>query len=793
MRLVMYKEKKFINVFESALKLRYGKTIEESSTREKYNALAESIMLYVADDWKKTQEDYNKSNQAYYFSVEYLVGRSLKNNLVNLLIHDDIEKDLEKIGIDLNELEEKELDAALGNGGLGRLAACFMESAATKDLPLTGYGLRYSQGILEQHFIDGFQVESGDNWIRYGDPWSLRKDSKAKIVEFSDFKVKAVPYDMPIIGYDTKNINTLRLWQSEAIDGFDFQKFNNFKYDESLSEKNRAEDITRVLYPNDEQRPGKVLRLRQQYFFSSASIQDIIENHLEMYDSLDNLDQKVKIQLNDTHPVIGISELVRILYDDYGYSFSDALNKAENIFSYTNHTVLAEALEVWEESIVRDANPRNLEIIYKINETLIDELNENDVEKEDIDKLAIVKNGYVYMANLGIYLSHKVNGVAGLHTQILKDDVLNHWYRYSPDKFINKTNGVTPRRWLVMSNPELSAFITKYLGHDSWIKDFSKLKKLEDFIEDDDFLREFEEIKHTKKTQLADYIYENEKIEIDPHSIFDIQVKRIHEYKRQLLNAFYIVYLYQKLKDNPNLDIVPRTFIFGGKSAPGYERAKGIIKYINEVAKKVNNDPEIKDKIKVVFVQNYNVSYAEKIFVAADVSEQISTAGKEASGTGNMKFMINGTPTLGTYDGANVEIVEEAGMENNFIFGARVEELNEIRDSYAPMEYYQKDPELRRVVDTLMDGTFKDNDTFMFYNIFNSLIKENGNRGDEYFLLKDFRSLVEAQEKIEKTYKDRRTWLQMSIRNIANSGKFSSDRTIMEYAKEIWDIDQIKI
>ncbi|NLD16708.1 MAG: glycogen/starch/alpha-glucan phosphorylase [Tissierellia bacterium] len=789
----MFNKELFINTYKLSLKLNFGKTIQEASNLEKYHALSEAIMSKISTDWNNTRRAYSQKKQGYYFSAEFLVGRSLHNNLVNLLLDNDIKETLDEIGITLDELEEQEEDAALGNGGLGRLAACFMESAATMDLPLMGYGVRYSEGILKQSILNGFQVEHGDNWTKNGDPWSLRKESESQIVQFKDMKVKAVPYDMPIIGYKTNNINTLRLWQSEAILDFDFQKFNAFKYDESVEAKNRAEDITRVLYPNDEQRVGKVLRLRQQYFFCSASIKDIIAKHLELYGNLENFEDLTKIQLNDTHPVIAISELIRILVDEHDYEFIKAMKIAKSIFSYTNHTILQEALEKWNEDIVEDTNPRNLEIIKEIENYLLLELKEMNISREDIEEMRILKDGQVRMANLGIYLSHTVNGVAQLHTNILKENVLNSWFRHYPEKFQNKTNGITPRRWLVMSNPELSSYITELLGHDEWITDLPRLKELEQFVDDEDVLKKLLEIKGIKKQQLADYIYENEGIKINPNSIFDIQVKRIHEYKRQLMNALHIVYLYQRLKENPNIDILPRTFIFGGKAAPGYFRAKAIIKFINEIARVVNNDLEIKDKIKVVFVQNYRVSYAEKIFPAADVSEQISTAGKEASGTGNMKFMLNATPTIGTYDGANVEIVEEAGFENNFIFGARVEEINRIKSSYSPMEIYLNDREIRTAVDTLMNGIFKDEDTFMLLDIFNGLLREDGSRSDRYFVLKDMRDYIDAQNEVDRVYRDRKEWAKKCLYNLANSGKFSSDRTIGDYAKDIWEIEPNKI
>lgn len=782
----------FLNTYKISLKLNFGKELHEASDLEKYHALAETIMGMISNDWNETRKQYRNKRRAYYFSAEFLVGRSLKNNLINLLLIDDVEDILKELNIDLEDLEEIEEDAALGNGGLGRLAACFMESAATENLPLDGYGVRYSEGLLKQSIVDGFQVESGDNWTKYGDPWSLRKESESQIIEFKDMKVRAVPYDMPVVGYDTKNINTLRLWQSEPILEFDFQKFNEFKYDESVVAKNRAEDITRVLYPNDEQRVGKVLRLRQQYFFCSASIKDIIYKYIKYNGSLYGFEDNIRIQLNDTHPVIGTTEFIRLMTKEHEISFEDAIKMARKVFSYTNHTVLQEALEKWDESIVYDTNPENLDIIRKVNEYQINDFRSQNIPEADINEMKIINSGIVRMANLGIYLSHTVNGVAELHTDILKKDTLNKWYIYYPEKFQNKTNGITPRRWLVLSNRELSDYITELLAGDEWKKDLRYLKKLEKYKENDEVLDKINEIKFIKKTQLADYIYRNEGIKIDPNSIFDVQVKRIHEYKRQLLNAFHIVYLYFKLKENPNLDILPRTFIFGGKAAPGYFRAKAIIKYINEIARVVNSDIEIKDKLKVVFISNYRVTYGEKIFPAADISEQISTAGKEASGTGNMKFMLNATPTVGTYDGANIEIVEEAGFENNFIFGARVEELNAIRNSYQPREIYMNDTELRAVVESLMSGIFKDNDTFMLLDIYNGLLRQDY-KPDQYFVLKDFRPYVEIQDKIDREFRNRRSWAQKCLMNLANSGKFTSDRTIKEYANDIWEISENKI
>lgn len=791
----MIRKEVFKNTFKISLKLNYGKEVEEATDQEKYYALSETVMGFLSDEWQKTMSLYEENRQAFYFSAEFLIGRSLHNNLVNLGIEPNAREALADLGVDLDKISEMEDDAALGNGGLGRLAACFMESAASQNYPLTGYGVRYRQGLFKQKFEDGFQVEEGDSWTKNGDPWSMRVESEYQIVEFKDMKVRAIPYDYPIIGYGTENINTLRLWQSEAINDFKLNKFNEFKYDESVYEKNRAEDITRVLYPNDSQRVGKVLRLRQQYFFSSASIKDIIKCYKKSSgdEKLVKIEEKIRIQLNDTHPVISITEFIRILIDEYGYKLGEAIDKSRVIFSYTNHTILQEALESWELSIVEDTNPRNLEIMKLLDKVLLEDFTNHGFSDEEIENMRIIKDNNVKMANLGLYLSHTVNGVAELHTEILKNSVLKDWYKYFPEKFQNKTNGVTPRRWLLLSNPELSEMITELLGSDEWVTDLTKLKGLEEYIDDEAVLDRLMDIKHAKKEQLAQYIYENEGIRIDPNSIFDIQVKRIHEYKRQLLNALHIVYLYHRLKEDPNLDIIPRTFIFGGKAAPGYFRAKSVIKFINEIANVINNDLTIKDKIKVVFIENFRVSYGERIYPAADVSEQISTAGKEASGTGNMKFMLNAAPTLGTYDGANVEIVEEAGFDANFIFGARVEELDRIRNEYKPMEIYLNDPEIKDAVDSLMSGEFKDNDTFMLFDLFNSLLKEDGGKADQYFILKDFRDYINAQEEIDREYRNRREWAKKCLKNLANSGKFTSDRTIKDYAENIWEIEPAKI
>lgn len=787
--------KQFIENFKSNLEQKYVKSFEDSTKFEKYHALSETIMDMISKDWLETNKKNRTERNAFYFSAEFLIGRSLGNNLLNLGIIDEVKEILKDLDIDFDEIEDEEDDAALGNGGLGRLAACFMESGATEGLNLHGYGVRYSQGIFKQRFENGFQLEEGDSWVARGDFWSLRKESESQIVNFRNFKVKAVPYDVPVVGYKNGVVNTLRLWQSEAIknDGFDFQDFNDFKYDESVSEKNRAEDITRVLYPNDNIRQGKLLRLLQQYFFVSASLQEIVQKYKRLHPEDKNFSQFHKyhiFQLNDTHPVIAIPELIRILLDEENLSWDDAFGLATKVFAFTNHTVLQEALEKWNLDLIHEVSPRAVDIIKEIDKRLLESLQEKGYSLEEMEPYRIVKNEMVEMAFLATYVSTSINGVAELHTIILKKETLNQWFKLYPEKFNNKTNGVTPRRWLQYSNPQLTAYIDKLLKSEDWKHDMTKLKGLEKFADDVKVLDKLNEIKFEKKVQLAKYIKKYEGIEIDPNSIFDIQIKRLHEYKRQLLNALHILHLYYELKANPSLDMHPVTFIFGAKAAPGYFRAKGIIKFINEISKLINNDPEINGKIKVVFIQNYRVSYAEKLFPAADVSEQISTAGKEASGTGNMKFMMNGTPTLGTMDGANVEIFREAGLENNFLFGRTEEEINELAYTYNPINIYNSDERVKKVVDALIkEERISDEGTNHFLDIYNSLIDpKDGNRADVYYLLEDFASYVEAHKRVDEAYRDRRGYARKGLINIANSGLFSSDRTIKQYAEEIWKI-----
>lgn len=753
-----------------------------------HNVLSDTIMKNLSADWKKSKKSHLDSRRACYFSMEFLIGRSIYNNLLCLDICNEVSKAFEEFGYSLSDLEEVE-DAALGNGGLGRLAACFLDSAATLSLPLDGYGIRYKYGLFKQKIVNGFQTEEADNWTKYGDAWSVRHDEDAVEVCFSDQKVLAVPYDIPIIGYGVKNIGTLRLWQSEALSDFDFRLFNEQKYVEASREKIFAEDISRVLYPNDDTREGKKLRLKQQYFFCSASLHDIIKKHKAKHGDIKKLSKYITIQLNDTHPVISVPELIRILTVNEGMSFEEAFEQAGKIFNYTNHTIMPEALEKWDVSLIREILPEIYDIIFMINEYFMAEMYRREVAAEKIETMKIIKNDQVHMANMATFCSSYVNGVAQIHTEILKASTLHEWYEVYPDRFQNKTNGITQRRWLALCNKELSGLVTGLLGSNKWITDLTELKKLTPYADDKQIISKFLEIKKEKKTQLAEFIKDREGITINPDSIFDIQIKRLHEYKRQLLNAFSILYIYFGIKDGSIKDFTPTTFIFGAKSAPGYRRAKAIIKYINEIAEFIERDKDVNKLIKVVFVSNYNVSYAEKLIAAADVSEQISTAGTEASGTGNMKLMANGAVTLGTLDGANIEIVEEAGAENNYIFGATVEELEKIMPEYSSRKLISENDRIRKVVETLVDGTFSDGGSGDFRELYTSLLDgASWHKPDNYYLLGDLESYVEAKLKCNSDYKDsdsfgRKMWL-----NMCNSGKFSSDRTIADYAENIWKI-----
>lgn len=763
---------------------------KNATVQQIHNALGEALMELFADDWQKSRERHLCSRRACYFSMEFLVGRAIFNNLLCLGIYDEVSEIFEECGISLNSLEEIE-DAALGNGGLGRLAACFLDSAATLNLPLDGYGIRYKYGLFKQKIENGFQKEDIDDWTKYGDCWSTRCDKDAVEIKFSNQTVKAVPYDMPIIGCKTNNIGTLRLWQAEPVKEFDFDLFNQQNYLEASKEKIYAEDISRVLYPNDDTDDGKKLRLKQQYFFCSASLNDILKKHKTKFGTLENLAEYVTIQLNDTHPVISISELIRLLMDNEGFSYESAFKTACKVFNYTNHTIMQEALEKWNSKLIEELLPRIYEIIIMVNETLLAEMYSKNIDAKAVNNMKIIKDNMVHMANMAVYCSSYTNGVAKIHTEILKDTVLNDWYKVFPERFQNKTNGITQRRWLGLCNRELSAFITQLLGNDDWIIDLDKLKELEKYSDDEETLNKFIQIKSEKKKQLADFIKSKENITINPNSIFDIQIKRLHEYKRQLLNAFSILYIYLGIKDGSIKNISPVTFIFGAKSAPGYRRAKAIIKYINEIAEIISSDNEVNKLINVVFVSNYNVSYAEKLVAAADVSEQISTAGTEASGTGNMKLMLNGAVTLGTLDGANVEIVEEAGAENNYIFGAKVEELKRILPEYNSRKLFSSNEKIRRVVSTLIDGTVSDGGSGDFRELYMSLLDgASWHEPDNYYLLGDLESYVEAKLKSNSDYKNRLDFAKKQWINMCNAGKFSSDRTIKDYAENIWKIKE---
>ncbi|HOC32558.1 MAG TPA: glycogen/starch/alpha-glucan phosphorylase [Ruminococcus flavefaciens] len=776
-------------VFKAKFTGRLPKDIKSATPQQIHNALGDTIMEMFAEQWDNAREEHLSKRRAAYLSMEFLVGRAVYNNLLVLGIYDEVNDVFRKLGLDLADLEEIE-DAALGNGGLGRLAACFLDSAATLALPLDGYGIRYKYGLFKQSIVDGFQKEDIDDWSKYGDPWSKRCDEDTVLIEYNGQTVKAVPYDMPIFGCKTENVGTLRLWQAEPVKEFDFDTFNKQDYLEASKEKIYAEDISRVLYPNDDTDEGKKLRLKQQYFFSCASLTDIIRKHKARFGTLDNLADYITVQLNDTHPVISIPELIRQLVDNEGWTFAKALDTAKKVFNYTNHTVMQEALEKWRTDLVEDVLPRIYSIIIQINEELIAEMYAANVPKDKIGRIKIIKGDLIHMADMACYSSSHINGVAEIHTQILKDTVLSDWFSLAPDKFRNETNGITQRRWLALCNRELSALITELLGDDGWITDLDRLKELTKYADDDAVLHRFMDIKQAKKSQLADFIKAHDGIAVDDSHVFDIQIKRLHEYKRQLLNAFSILWIYYGIKDGTITDFTPTTFIFGAKSAPGYRRAKAIIKFINEVARIVSSDEETKDILNLVFVQNYNVSYAEKLVAAADVSEQISTAGTEASGTGNMKLMLNGAVTLGTFDGANIEIVQEAGEENNYIFGAKVEELEKIVPEYDSRAVFASDPMIKRVVSSLIDGTVSDGGSGDFRELYTALLDgASWHTPDHYYLLGDIRDYVETKLRCLGDYKsDRLAFARKQWLNMCNAGKFSSDRTIADYAENIWGI-----
>ena len=761
---------------ETQLKNDHDVSLQEASPQALHQALGKAVMMAMADRWSDAKKARKNSRKAFYISAEYLIGRLVYSNLFNLGILDEMKQLFRERGVDLAILEDIE-DDALGNGGLGRLAACFLDSAVSCDIPLSGYGLRYRFGLFKQRFNEeGSQVEMADDWTKYGDPWSYRRYMHTVKIDFPDHTVLAVPYDVPVIGYGTKNIGTLRLWQCEAQEELDFDAFNRQDYQRALDAKNRAEDITRVLYPNDSTVEGKRLRLKQQYVLSSASLQDMVRIFKSTHGAdLTRFPEFFAVQLNDTHPAMSIPELIRLLMKE-GMDFEQSFEIAQKTFSYTNHTVMGEALEKWNLDLLRSVVPEIVDIILRIDEKL----------KREHPNLFIVRDNTAHMANLSVYVGTYVNGVAEIHSQILKDDVFHQWYEVFPERFQNKTNGVTPRRWMGLCNPELTQLIKYRIGCD-FLKDLDRLAKLKPMI-DDDIVRQFNSVKRVKKEQLCKIIAEKEGVQLNPDFIFDVQVKRLHEYKRQLLNALSIVDIYFRLKNGELPNFQPTAFIFGAKSAPGYARAKAIIRYINRIAKMINNDPAVSDKLKVVFVQNYNCSYAEHIIPAADISEQISPAGTEASGTGNMKLMLNGAVTMGTLDGANVEIAKEAGMENEYIFGHTVEQINAIKDTYRSRSIYESNAHLRRAIETLVDGTVPTDDAQK--ELYTSLLDgASWHKADHYFLLLDYASYMDAKLKVNADYADRLNFGRKCLLNIASGAKFSSDRTIRQYAEEIWHIE----
>ena len=771
-----------------------GKNAHSATLMEYWQGTASAVVDAIAENWQKTEERYNASRMQHYFSAEFLMGRALLNNLNNLGKIDETREALAEYGENLSDVLEAEHDAALGNGGLGRLAACFLDSSATQDLPVRGYGILYRYGMFKQFFEDGFQGEKPDPWMEEGYPFVIRREEEQVLVNYADLQVRAIPYNMPITGYGTDNVGTLRLWKAEPMDEFDYNAFNSQDFTGAIVERERVSDISRVLYPNDSSFEGKILRVRQQYFFVSASLQQIVANELEQRGDLEGFDKFNSIQLNDTHPVLAIPELMRILLDDYDFTWEDAWKIVQNTFAYTNHTVLAEALETWEIPIFERLFPRILDIVREIDRRFREEMAEAGMDAAKIAYLAPVSNNLVHMAWIACYAAYSINGVAALHTEILKADTLNDWFQLWPEKFNNKTNGVTPRRWLDQCNPRLSELLTELVGSDAWVSDLDKLKELEGYLNDTSVLDRVNEIKHANKVDFAEWIKNRQGIEIDPNAIFDTQIKRLHEYKRQLLNALYILDLYLKIKDNPSMEVPPRVFIFGAKAAPGYVRAKAIIKLINTIGDLVNEDEDVDGRLKVVFVENYNVSPAEHIIPATDVSEQISTAGKEASGTGNMKFMMNGALTLGTMDGANVEIVDSVGHDNAYIFGAEEDELPELRKTYDPRRTAAETPGLQRVIDALVDGTLDDGGTGLFHDLHHSLIVGDWGGADAYYVLGDFAAYRETRDKMASDYfADRRHWASMVWKNIIESGRFSSDRTIRDYANEVWKIEPQKI
>ena len=811
----MFKKEAFKKSVKDNVKFLYRKTIEEATQEQIFQAVSYSVKDVIIDNWLATQKAYDEQDPkiVYYMSMEFLMGRALGNNLINLCAYGEVKEALEELGFDLNCIEDQEPDPALGNGGLGRLAACFLDSLATLNYAAYGCGIRYHYGMFKQKIQNGYQIEVPDNWLKNGYPFELRRPEYAKEVHFGGYvrveydpekggnkfihegyqAVKAIPYDMPITGYDNDVVNTLRIWDAEPIVDFELDSFDKGDYKKAVEQENLARNIVEVLYPNDNHYAGKELRLKQQYFFVSASLQAAIAKYKKKHDDIHKLYEKVTFQMNDTHPTVAVAELMRILMDEEGLGWDEAWEVTRKSVAYTNHTIMSEALEKWPIELFSRLLPRVYQIIEEINRRFILEIQAKyPGNYEKIKKMAIIYDGQVKMAHLAIAAGYSVNGVARLHTEILKNQELKDFYEMMPEKFNNKTNGITQRRFLLHANPLLADWITEHIGPD-WITDLPQLKKLAVYADDEKALQEFMNIKFKNKERLAKYILEHNGVEVDPHSIFDVQVKRLHEYKRQLLNILHVIYLYNQIKMHPEMEFYPRTFIFGAKASAGYATAKKIIKLINSVADVVNNDASINGKIKVVFIENYRVSNAEWIFAAADVSEQISTASKEASGTGNMKFMLNGAPTLGTMDGANVEIVEEVGAENAFIFGLSSDEVinYENNGGYDPNVIYNTDEEIRQVLMQLINGTFS-NDIELFRDLYDSLLNtKNTDRADRYFILADFRSYADAQKRVEAAYRDEKGWAKKALLNAACSGKFTSDRTIQEYVDDIWHLDKV--
>ena len=800
------------------VKTLFRKEVEEATPQQLFQAVSYAVKEAIIDDWLATQKQYEKDDPktVYYMSMEFLLGRALGNNLINMTAYKEVKEALEEMGIDLNVIEDQEPDPALGNGGLGRLAACFLDSLATLGYASYGCGIRYRYGMFKQKIRDGYQVEAPDNWLKDGNPFELRRPEYAKEVRFGGNirveydetgkthfvqenyeSVMAIPYDYPIVGYGNHIVNTLRIWDAEAIVDFQLDSFDRGDYHKAVEQENLAKNIVEVLYPNDNHIAGKELRLKQQYFFVSASIQAAITKFKKKHGDISKLPEKVTFQMNDTHPTVAVAELMRILLDEENLGWNEAWDITTKCCAYTNHTIMAEALEKWPIDLFSRLLPRIYQIIQEIDRRFVEQVRaQHPGNEEKVKKMAILMDGQVKMAHLAIVAGYSVNGVAKLHTEILKNQELKDFYQMMPEKFNNKTNGITQRRFLMHANPLLADWVTEKLGTKEWITDLSKMSGLKEWLDDEEALKEFMTIKFKNKERLAAYIKEHNGVEVDPRSIFDVQVKRLHEYKRQLLNILHVMYLYNQIKEHPEMSFYPKTYVFGAKASAGYIRAKEIIKLINSVADVINNDRSINGKLKVVFIEDYRVSNAELIFAAADISEQISTASKEASGTGNMKFMMNGAPTLGTMDGANVEIVDEVGIDNAFIFGLSADEVinYEQNGGYNPYDIYNNDPDIHRVVDQLVDGTYSNGDTEMYRDLYNSLLNnQGGSRADMYFILKDFRSYADAQARAMEAYKDKEKWAKMALKNTACCGKFSADRTIQEYVDDIWHLDHVVI